>query len=504
MEYAKRTSPRIDSKEIMKEKFYITTTIPYANAPLHIGHALELVQADVIARHERQHVKKVFFLTGSDEYGSKNDRTAKEKGLTTKKFVDEMSGSAKKLKKTLDLSWDFFIRTTDKTKHHPGVKKMWLALEKSGDLYRKTYHGLYCSGCEAFLTEKDLVDGKCPEHNKEPELIEEENYFFRLSAYAKEIKKKIEEREMAIYPQWRANELLSLIDQGLEDVSFSRPKEKLSWGIEVPNDKDQVIYVWADALTNYISAIGYGRDEKEFASWWPADVHVLGKGVLRFHAAIWPAMLLSAGLELPKKFFVHGYITIDGKKISKSIGNVIDPEDVVKAYGTDAVRYYFLREVSPFEDGDFSHDRFKARYNADLANGLGNFFSRVTNVAQKFGPIKNDFAMMELSFEQKIKTVNEEVDLALQEFRFNDALAHIWGLLSLGDEYVNEKKPWESSNTSAQNEKTLFNLLVLLNAVALLLEPFLPQTSKTIQQHLSLKGKTIKAKKGTALFPRLE
>jgi len=488
----------------MKEKFYITTTIPYANAPLHIGHALELVQADVIARHERQHGRDVFFLTGSDEYGSKNDRTARDQKKSPQTFVNEMSKLAKNLKEPLGLSWDFFIRTTDKKKHHPGVINIWNALEKSGDLYKKTYRGLYCSGCEAFVTEKELIEGKCPEHNKEPELVEEENYFFRLSSYGKIIKKKIEEGEMKIYPQWRANELLSLIDQGLEDVSFSRPKEKLSWGIEVPGDSSQVIYVWADALSNYISAIGYGRDEEEFERWWPADVHVLGKGVLRFHAAIWPAMLLSAGLTLPKKLFVHGYITIDGQKISKSIGNVIRPEDVVEKYGTDAVRYYLLREVSPFEDGDFSYDRFKTRYNADLANGLGNFFARVTNVAKNFGPIKNDFAMMELSFEQKIKSVNEEVDEALKEFRFNDALAEIWSLISLGDEYVNEKKPWESTNTSAQNEKTLFNLLVLLNAVALLLEPFLSNTSQIIQKHLSLKGKTIKAKKGKALFPRLE
>lgn len=488
----------------MKEKFYITTTIPYANAPLHIGHALELVQADVVARHERQHGKDVFFLTGSDEYGSKNDRTARGQNKTPQSFVTEMSKLAKELKAPLGLSWDFFIRTTDKKKHHPGVIKMWHALEKSGDLYKKTYRGLYCSGCEAFITEKELVEGKCPEHNKEPELVEEENYFFRLSAYGKTIKKKIEEGEMEIHPQWRANELLSLIEQGLEDVSFSRPKEKLTWGIETPTDNTQVIYVWADALTNYISAVGYGRDEKEFEQWWPANVHVLGKGVLRFHAAIWPAMLLSAGLALPKKLFVHGYVTIEGQKISKSIGNVIRPEEVVDQYGTDAVRYYLLREVSPFEDGDFSHDRFKIRYNADLANGLGNFFARVTNVAKNFGPIKNDFAMMELSFEQKIKSVNEEVDSALAEFRFNDALAQIWELISLGDEYVNEKKPWESSNTPAQNEKTLFNLLVLLNAIALLLEPFLPGTSQIIEKHLSLKGKTIKAKKGKALFPRLE
>jgi len=486
------------------DKFYITTTLPYVNADLHIGHALEFVQADALARHQRQHGKSVFFLTGTDEHGLKVARTAQEYGKDPKRFVDEMSRRVKGLKKILNLSWDFFIRTTDVKNHYPGVIKLWRQLGKSGDLYKKTYRGLYCTGCEAFISDKELEDGKCPIHQKEPELVEEENYFFRLSAYGKALKKKIESGEMRIVPQTRANEILALMDRGLEDVSFSRPRVKLSWGIPVPGDDSQTMYVWADALTNYISAIGYGRDEKELERWWPADVQVLGKDVLRFHAAIWPAMLLSAGLPVPKTLFVHGFLTIDGQKISKSFGNVIAPSELVEQYGTDAVRHYFLREISPVGDGDFSHERFRQRYNGDLANGLGNFAARVTGLCGQFGKVQNDFAMMELAAEQKIKSTATAIENAMKEFRFNDALAAVWNLLAFGDAYVNEKKPWDKANTHAQTEKALYNLLMVLNAVAVFLEPFLPDASKKIRAHVVIKGKSIRVKTLLPLFPRLE
>lgn len=485
-------------------KFYITTTLPYVNGQPHVGFALEAIQADVLARYRRQEGKQVFFLTGSDEHGTKIQRTAVEAGVTPKKLADQNSKAFKDLKKTLNLSWDSFIRTTDEKNHHPGVIKLWKKLEEAGDLYKKTYRGLYCSGCEAFLNEKDITEGKCPIHEKEVELVEEENYFFRLSAYAKQLRKKIESDEMKIVPDWRAKEILSLIDRGLEDVSFSRPKEKLSWGIPVPGDDTQVLYVWADALTNYISAIGYGRDDEQFATWWPSDVQVLGKDVLRFHAAIWPAMLLSAGLAVPQRLFVHGFITVNGQKISKSLGNVIHPKELTEKYGIDPVRYYFLREVSPFEDGDFSYEKFIRRYNADLANGLGNFFARVVGLIEKTGSVKNDSAMLELSVEQKIKSTKQAMAEAMEGFRFNDALGALWELISFGDGYVNEKKPWDKNNTAGQNEKTLYNLAILLNAVIVFLVPFLPDTAKKMSKHLTIKGKTVKAKKASSVFPRLE
>ena len=491
----------------MNKKFYITTAIDYVNGLPHIGNSLEKIQADVLARYARAKGDDVFFLTGTDEHGVKIQKTATEKGISPKKLADANSKQFKNLKKILNLSWDEFIRTTDVKKHWPGVFKIWEEINKAGDIYKRTYRGLYCSGCEAFKTESDLVDGKCLEHNREPELVEEENYFFRLSAYSKILRKKIEEGEMKIFPDWRAKEILSLAEKGLEDVSFSRSKDKLSWGIPVPGDDSQVIYVWADALTNYISAIGYGRDQKEFEKWWPADVHVIGKDILRFHAAIWPAMLLSAKLPLPKKLFVHGFINIEGQKqkISKSLGNIISPYDLVQKYGTDSFRYYFLREVSPFEDGDYSEVKFRERHNADLAHGLGNFAARTVGMVEKFGrPIKNDFKAIDLALEQRIKTVQKKVDELLSEFKFNNALAEIWSLISFGDGYINDKKPWSQELPETEKEKALFNMLVLLNSIGVLLTPFLPDTSKAITKKITLRGKYVQLKAIPKLFSLLE
>ncbi len=489
----------------MKEKFYITTTLPYINDAPHIGFALEIIQADVLARHARANGKDTYFLTGTDEHGTKIQKTAAQKETTPKKLADINSKKFKDLKKALNLSWDQFIRTTDQKIHWPGVDKIWKELEASGDIYKRTYRGLYCSGCEMFLNDKDVVDGKCAIHHKEPELIEEENYFFRLSAYSKTLRKKIEDKELVIVPEWRSKEIVSLMEKGLEDVSFSRPKEKLNWGIPVPGDNFQTIYVWADALTNYISAIGYGRDDENFSKWWPADVQVLGKDVLRFHAAIWPAMLLSAKLSLPKKMFVHGFINVDGQKMSKSIGNVISPYDLVEKYGTDAVRYYFLREMSSFDDGDYSETKFRDRYNGDLAHGLGNFAARVVGLASKLNsPIKSDFKSMDLLLEQKIKSTQKVIDDNLADFRFNDAIAAIWELISFGDVYINDKKPWSKELSDTQKEITLFNALVLLNSIGVLISPFLPDTSKAITKAISLKGKYVQLKEIPKLFPLLE
>ncbi len=484
-----------------KETYYITTAIDYVNGPPHIGHALEKIQADALARYARLKGKQVYFLTGTDEHGQKVAQYARDAGMEPKKFAAGNSKKFKELKQILNLSWNQFIRTTDEKNHWPGVVKMWKALADAGDLYKKIYRGLYCTGCEAFVTDKDLVNGLCPIHKKEPELVEEENYFFRLSAYGKQLKNRIKSGELRIVPESREHEILSFIDAGLEDVSFSRSAEKLSWGIPVPGDPSQTMYVWADALTNYVSAVGYGRDEKEFKRWWPADVHVIGKDILRFHAAIWPAMLLSAKLPLPGTLFVHGYLNVEGQKMSKSLGNVISPADVVLKYGTDPVRYYFLREISSTEDGDFSQSRFVERYNADLANGLGNFASRIMTLVSR-APLKKDFKNMDLVVEQRIKTVQKNLDEHMAVFRFNDALAELWSLISFGDGYLNEKKPW--AKDAVDIEKTLFSLSVLLTSVAVLLEPFLPETSQRISKALSLKGKFVEIREIPKLFPRLE
>ena len=354
------------------KKFYISTSIAYANAPPHLGFALELVQADVLTRYQRSLKKDIFFLTGTDEHGAKVVKAAERAPKTPKDFVDEISWKFKALAKVLDISNDDFIRTSDQKRHWPEVRKVWLKLKENGDIYKKKYQGLYCVGCEAFITKKDLADGKCRIHQKEPEVIKEENYFFRLSRYSKMITEILRMGKINIIPETRKNEMLSFVGQGLEDISFSRPRKDLKWGIPVPNDETQTIYVWADALTNYLS----GAKNR-----WPADIQCIGKDILKFHSLIWPGMLLSLGLPLPKVILVHGFITVAGQKMSKSLGNVIDPFELVKKYGTDAVRYFLLREIPPTEDGDFTYEKFEGRYNADLAKGLGNLAARVITMA---------------------------------------------------------------------------------------------------------------------------
>ncbi len=487
-------------------KFYVTTSIPYVNAAPHIGFALEAIQADVLARYHKQKGKDVFFLTGADEHGVKIVRAAEAAGKTPREFVDEISEKFMALKMTLNLSWDDFIRTSDQKRHWPGAQKLWLKLAEAGKIYKKKYRGLYCVGHEAFITEKDLVptssgrdsdrsvgvDYVCRDHKKEPEIIEEENWFFKLSDYTEEIKSKIESGELQILPEGRKNEILSLINEGLEDVSFSRPRKDLSWGVPVPNDPDHTMYVWCDALSNYISAIGYADDEKNFNKWWPADIHVIGKDILRFHAAIWPGMLLAAGLKLPRTVFVHGFITAQGQKMSKSLGNVIDPFEIAEKYGTDALRYYLLREIPSSGDGDFTYEKFEERYNADLANGLGNFVSRVLTLAEK-----SDVKSLPKNFETAIKETEKNIEKFIGEFKLNEALAAIWQLIVLGDKYVDDKKPWILSADSAEFKETIGSLLFLISEISRLSLPFFPETSEKI-------FKLIENKKSGTLFPRLQ
>jgi len=482
-----------------KEKFYVTTTIPYANAAPHIGHALEFVQADVLARWNRLLGHDVFFLTGTDEHGTKNYQTAKKVGKEPLIFVGENAEIFKNLLKSLNCSNDYFIRTTDQKVHWPGVLDMWKKLEDKGDIYKKSYEGNYCSGCERFVTDRDLVNGKCPNHPKlKIEKIAEENYFFRLSKYSDKIRELVENDELKIVPKKWKNNFLGLIKDGLLDVSFSRDKSHLPWGVPVPNDPDQVMYVWCDALTNYLTGVGY--PDKEYKKYWPADVHVVGKDMLRFHTGIWPGMLLSAGLLLPKKVIVHGFLTINGEKMSKSTGNVIDPLVISKNYGADSLRYYFLRNTAFGDDGDFDEKALVDRHNNELGNKLGNLVSRVAGLIEK-----NGFEVCKNSLKIDVHKIKKLID----GFEFDKALNEIFAYIDKCNEYVQNKKPWEN-----KDKKVLYELADAIKNVAILLSPFMPKTCdeiskkfdfkidyKELEKPLSAKAKIVK---GNNLFEKLE
>ena len=472
------------------KKFYITTSIPYTNAPPHAGFAFEAIQADVVARYQRNSGRDVYFLTGTDEHGLKTLRAAEAAGKDVLEFADEVSGKFQELAKTLNISNDDFIRTTDGKRHLPAVYKLWEKFKEKGDIYKKTYKGFYCPGCESFKTDKELVDGKCVIHQKDVEETQEENYFFKLSKYLPQIKEIIRKDDIKIIPESKKNEILGMIENGLEDVSFSRSKEKY-WSWPVPGDESQVFYVWQDALPNYISALGYGGDEKQFKKFWPADVHLIGKDIVKFHAIYWPAMLLSAGLKLPRSLFVHGFINVAGQKMSKSLGNVIDPFELVKKYGVDAVRYYFLREFTPTEDGDFTYEKFEQRYNSDLAGGIGNLLARTVTLAAKpnFKEKKPT-----IKVKKEIKKTEKLCRTFLEEFKFNDSLKSIWELISFCDKYINQEKPWEQKENAAQ---VISDILFALENIADLLNPFLPDTSVKIKN-------AVTARKSEILFPRLE
>lgn len=490
----------------MKNKFYITTSIAYVNSPPHIGFALELAQADVLARWRRLKGDDVFFLTGADEHGAKIAKAAASQKKTPKQLVDENAEKFIELTKILNISNNDFIRTSDQNRHWPSVRKLWQKLEETGDIYKAKYKGLYCVGCEAFITEKDLKDGKCVYHQAEPQEIEEDNYFFRLSKYSKKIGELIKKDKIKIIPEARKNEILNLIEKGLQDVSISRPSKDIPWGVPVSGDGKATVYVWFEALINYISAIGYKDNGKNFKKWWPADIHCIGKDILRFHAAIWPGMLLATRLELPKKIFVHGHILSGGQKMSKSLGNVIDPFEMIEKYGPDALRYYLLREITPTDDGDFTIEKFKERYNGDLASGLGNLTARIVTLGMRI-PIR---ILSELNankqFQKKIRDTWQKYEKNLGEIKFNDALAEIWDLISYCDKYINDTKPWQEKD-SKKFAAVLGNLLITLANIAHLLKPFMPQTSDKIFEQLGIgvedKKWKFKPSKKEALFPRI-
>ena len=489
-------------------KYFISTAIPYVNADPHIGFALEIIQADVLARYHRFIGDEVFFLTGTDENSLKNVRVAEKKGVKVQDLVDEYAEKYLKLKDSYSLSFDDFIRTTEK-RHIKGVEKLWLACKE--DIYKKKYKGLYCVGCEAFYKENELEDGLCPEHKKKPELIEEENYFFKLSKYQDQIKELIESDKIKIVPETKKNEILSFVNSGLEDICISRSVERAhGWGIPVPGDSSQIVWVWFDALSNYINALGYGENKKEFKEWWDENenkTHMIGKGVIRFHSLYWVGMLLSAGISLPKEIFVHGYITSNGEKMSKSLGNVVDPFELSEKYDSDAIRYFLLREIPPFKDGDFTEDKFRDRYGADLAKGLGNLVARVFSVAEKIGINSKPLDAKEIEgsqFQKEIKKTKDSIKLFLSKFEFNKALSSIWELISFCDQYIEKERVWEKKESQ---EKSILFLLYTISEIARMLKPFLPKTSNKILSSISLEDKKeqtfFNIKKIDSLFPKL-
>lgn len=477
----------------MSKIVYITTAIDYVNAKPHIGHAVEKVEADVLARWNRD-IKEndVYFLSGVDENSLKNVQAAKKQGKSVEQFVDENSKHYEHLKDILNLSYDQFFRTTQE-KHFKGARKLWEAF-KPEDVYKKNYRGLYCVGCEEFKTEKDLVDGKCPDHNEVPQQIEEENYFFKLSNYQDELLKLIESDAIKIRPEYRKNEVISFIKGGLEDFSISRSKERAeNWGVPVPGDDSQIMYVWVDALSSYITALDYADEGELYQKYWVnADerIHVIGKGISRFHTIYWPAMLLSAGVPLPTEILIHEYLTIDGKKISKTLGNVISPEDIVSKYGTDATRYLLLSALPYTKDGDISWDKMAARYSADLANDLGNLVQRTLSMINRYeikiSHREDYFEVNEEPEENAIFQSKVQLGLSLPELKLDHALSEIWRVVSYCNVYIEQKKPWELAKNKEEAELTrVLNVVYwTIKDIASWLAPFMPETSEKILKQL--------------------
>jgi methionyl-tRNA synthetase len=481
--------------------WYITTSIPYVNARPHIGHALEDVQADALARYQRLNGRDVRFLTGTDENSLKNVRAAEREGIATQVLIERNAAQFYALREALDLSFDDCIRTSADQRHLAGVRKLWEACAHSGDIYRRAYRGLYCVGCEQFYAEDELVDGLCPEHQIAPEIVEEENYFFRLSRYADRLREVIETDRLRIVPQTRKNEVLSFIRGGLADFSISRSRARArGWGIAVPGDPEQVTYVWFDALGNYITALGYAGDGPDYQRYWaqsPRRVHVIGKNIIRFHAIYWPAMLLSAGVPLPTDIFVHGFVTAGGRKIGKSLGNVVDPIELAARYGADTLRYYLLREIPATADGDFSLERLVRAYNADLADGLGNLLSRTLGMLTRYyDGIVPAHGALEPSDHRLAEAGNrlyERIDAALERFAPDEALGTIWELIALANKYVVEVQPWALAKRRAAEPEaearlatSLYVLAEALRQVARALAPFLPATADAIARQLGL------------------
>lgn len=476
----------------MSKRFF-TTAIPYVNARPHVGHALEFVQTDALARYYRLYGDEVFFLTGTDENSLKNVHAAEKEGIPVATLVERNAAVYKKLADDLNVAYDDFIRTTEK-RHIKGVNKLWKAASHA--MYQKAYKGLYCVGCEEFYKEDELVNGLCPEHQKKLEVVSETNYFFKLTDYAAELKKLIASDRIKILPPNRKNEMLSFMESGLEDFCISRSAERAKgWGIPVPNDESQVIWVWFDALSNYINAIGYPEGSLRFAEWWeksPHVIHVIGKGILRFHSIYWPAMLLASSVSPPKQIYVHDYITVEGQKMSKTLGNVIDPFEVLAWRGVDPLRWYFLREIPTDDDGDFSKARFEVLYDSELANNLGNLVSRVFAMVIKYFDGKIPEEKIDGGVKVRLEATWKAYREGFENFLMKKSCESVLGFLDFLNQYVDTKKPWKLVKEGKQEELafTLFNLLEGIRQVSVLLAPIMPETAEKIAKALGSRVET--------------
>lgn len=474
-----------------KKHFYITTTSSYVNADPHIGYALELIQTDAMARYKKLMGYDVAFGYGSDEHGLKIYKKALEEGKNPRVYCDEKVKKFMGLKKLLNLDSTHYMRSTDPN-HEKAAQEFWNLCFANGDIYKKNYRIKYCYGCELEKTDSELANDVCPIHpNLKIQNYEEENYFFRFSKYQKKLLEFYGKNKDFVLPDYRQKEIETFVKKGLEDFSVSRLKSKMPWGVDVPNDPDHVMYVWFDALVYYISTLGWPTKLTQYEKFWPG-VQTCGKDNLRQQSAIWQAMLMSAGLPNSRQIFIHGFITSEGQKMSKSLGNVIDPMGLVDQYGIDAVRYYLLREIPSTADGDFSHSRMKEIYNADLANGLGNLVARVAKLAQG-GVYKSSINNYQLAINNNIK-----FHKTLEEFRFNDALAFVWTKITSANKQIDNKKPWELQGVKLQ--KVLEPLIAQILEIASLLQPFIPQTAEKILEQF--KGPIIKTEK--PLFPRIK
>lgn len=482
----------------MEKKLYIATAIPYVNGSPHVGHAMDYILADIWARYQKQNGNEVRFQVGTDEHGSKIAAKAAESGLDPKAYVDKIYLDFEVLIKKLGVSYTDFIRTTDDS-HMKSVQYIWQQLKPY--IYKGKYEGWYCVGCECFVTDKEATEnnGVCPDHNQPYQRLSEENYYLKASAFTDQIKDALNNNTLEVTPEFRKKEFLEMIKDGLQDVSISRPKKNLSWGIPVPDDPDQVMYVWMDALSNYITVLGY-PDNPTWKEYWPADLQVLGKDILRFHLGIWPAILLGLGLQLPKRMLVHGFVNIDGAKQAKSLGNGVDPIEMIDQYGVDAVRYFFSKHIPTLSDGDFTWEKFETAYNTELANDLGNLVQRVAGMITRY----------QSGVIGQIPDVDHDTGAyvdAMNSLEFNKAMEEVWSMVRNSNQYIENVKPWEiAKNVSTDAEAALHLSEVLAYSVGALLQisellvPFLPGTAEKIK---NVFGTGVIVPADSVIFPKI-